>query len=72
MKRKILDVVMECIEKGIDSKTVLDKLRTEGNLIEPKRSNNVSFEEPREEKPEMSLAEWTRHEEVYYSKKYDY
>jgi hypothetical protein len=67
-KRKILDVVLECIDKGIDSKSVLEELRINNHLIEPKRKQSLFKDEDfdcNSQINEISDVQWEKLEREY-------
>lgn len=73
-QRKILDVVLDCIEQGIDSKAVVEGLRKKGLLIEPKKCKKISFNDYEmscnEINNEISSSEWERLENDYYARRF--
>lgn len=71
-KRKILDVVIDCMNKGIDSKPVIEDLRSKGQLTELPRSknNNFEFDHNNSQRNEISNAEWDRLEREYMDRKF--
>ena len=69
-QRKILDVVLDCMDKGFkpeQTQALLKDLREKGLLIEPKpKKRDTFFEEPHEERSnEISAARWEQLEYDY-------